>query len=117
MDSQKMADFLSFELSCFSPCKPFALYFLCFEALFSLIQLYMPDLFDKMNELDIDKNFADSWFQRLYVSVVPFQTVLRIFDWFLAEGPKCLFKVALALLQKSVDKLLKATNFYGVLQV
>jgi len=55
-------------------------------ALQGLAQIYVPELGDRVNQLDVDKNFAEHWFSRLFVGLLPFQTTLRIFDCFIAEG-------------------------------
>uniref|UniRef100_A0A915MN35 Rab-GAP TBC domain-containing protein n=1 Tax=Meloidogyne javanica TaxID=6303 RepID=A0A915MN35_MELJA len=39
-----------------------------------------------------------NWFIALFFDAVPFQTMLRIWDTFLLEGPKVLFRYTIALL-------------------
>jgi len=72
-----------------------------------------------MKMLNINSHyFADDWFMRLFVTVFPYQTVLRIFDAFLSEGAKIFYRVALAFLKKMRPQLLQCRAedaFQGIL--
>jgi len=59
----------------------------------------------------LDRNFADKWFSRIFVSVLPFQTVLRIFDCFVVSGVKILFRVGLAILSTCSSSLMDTDKF------
>eukprot|EP01119_Soliformovum_irregulare_P022237 TRINITY_DN7568_c0_g1_i3.p1 TRINITY_DN7568_c0_g1~~TRINITY_DN7568_c0_g1_i3.p1 ORF type:complete len:407 (+),score=83.09 TRINITY_DN7568_c0_g1_i3:3-1223(+) len=86
----------------------------------SIIKKRSKTLFSHMQKLGIDcHSFADEWFLRLFVGSFPFQTVLRIFDAFLNEGSKILYRVALAFMKLHKDKLLASNDsadFIGILQ-
>jgi hypothetical protein len=43
--------------------------------------------------------YATSWFMTLFASSFPFELVTRIFDIFLLEGQKIIYRVSLALLK------------------
>jgi len=73
-----------------------------------------------MNILKITSaDFAEEWFLRLFVSSFPYQTTLRIFDSFLNEGSKILYRAGLAILMIKMNELLKTTTpkeFISILQ-
>lgn len=46
------------------------------------------------------------WFSRLFVGALPYATAMRVFDCFLLEGAKVLFRVGIALLQRHQSALL-----------
>jgi hypothetical protein len=50
--------------------------------------------------------FATEWMLTLYTSSFPFDLVLRVWDVFIAEGYKVVYRVMLALLKDSKEKLL-----------
>jgi len=50
------------------------------------------------------------WFMCVYVNAVPPETALRIWDMFLNEGPKVLFRVAVALFKLHEKQLLQAKD-------
>ena len=54
-----------------------------------------------MRSLEVQsKDYATRWFQTLYSADLPGETAARILDVFLAEGPKILFRVAIAILRR-----------------
>jgi hypothetical protein len=77
----------------------------------SLIAKCLPDVSAHMNVLGVEvENFADVWFKRLFVGALPFLTVLRIFDCYLAEGSHVLYRVGLAILQGCRRALLRCDS-------
>ncbi|QDZ24491.1 Rab-GTPase-TBC domain-containing protein [Chloropicon primus] len=54
--------------------------------------------------------FSTDWFLCLYCKSLPSETVARIWDSFLLEGPKVLFRVALAIIKLSKKQVLACTN-------
>lgn len=58
--------------------------------------------------------FATQWFMTLFSQKFPFSIVLRIWDIFLAEGLKILFRVAVALVQTAREELCQL-DFVGIL--
>lgn len=78
--------------------------------------------------------FATSWFMCLYITILPIevcffankcsiitlftlQTALRIWDSFIVEGYKIIYRVGISLLHYMEADLLKATNPGDVLQI
>ena len=58
--------------------------------------------------------FATQWFMTLFSQKFPFSVVLRIWDIFLAEGLKIIFRVAVALVQLAREELCQL-DFVGIL--
>lgn len=59
--------------------------------------------------------FATEWFVTVFTSSFPFRAVLRIWDIFLLEGQKIVFRVALTLLKESESRLLEM-EFEGLME-
>lgn len=60
---------------------------LCVPAFLILINKRLPKLASHIEKLNIDlRNFIESWFSRLFVGVLPYQTVLNILDLYLFDG-------------------------------
>ncbi|CEF63256.1 Rab-GTPase-TBC domain and Pleckstrin homology domain and Pleckstrin homology-like domain-containing protein [Strongyloides ratti] len=88
------------------------------EVLKELIEVKLPKLAQHLEAYDIDLTTVTlNWFLTLFYDAVPFQTMLRIWDCFLVEGPKVLFRFSLALLALHEDELLKRTDTIGVMKV
>lgn len=60
--------------------------------------------------------YASQWFMTVCIYKFPFESVCRIWDIFLSEGVKIVFRVALAILKISEEALLRET-FEGVLNI
>jgi len=61
--------------------------------------------------------FATSWFMCLYITILPIETALRIWDAFIVEGYKIIYRVGISLLHYMEADLYKATNAGDVLQI
>lgn len=59
--------------------------------------------------------YAPAWFITLYVSVLPFNIVLRILDIFLYEGYKILYRIGLCILKIKEEKILKSKQIDQVM--
>lgn len=59
----------------------------------SLLRYFEPSIWKKFNDCEVSPQiYATQWFMTIY-SNFPIETVLRIWDCFLFEGPKILFRV------------------------
>lgn len=87
------------------------------NVLMMLIRDYLPKVWASINDTDLvnsgpgshahpDSKFqrqptvalsCTSWFMSLFVGVLPIETVLRVWDAFLYEGPRALYRYALAI--------------------
>ncbi|GBF96307.1 hypothetical protein Rsub_09102 [Raphidocelis subcapitata] len=77
------------------------------RALEALIAAKLPRLAAHMAALEADVSlFAMDWFLSLFAASLPSETAARVWDALLLEGPKILFRVALALLKSNEDALL-----------
>jgi hypothetical protein len=87
------------------------------NVLMMLIKDYLPKVWASINDTDLVNNglgshvhpdskyqrqptvalSCTSWFMSLFVGVLPIEVVLRVWDAFLYEGPRALFRYALAI--------------------
>ena len=58
--------------------------------------------------------FSLNWFLCLFVDTLPVNTYLHIWDAFLFEGSKVLFRYALAILKTVEDKLLRQNDYMSL---
>jgi hypothetical protein len=80
----------------------------------SLARLHMPHLIAHMEELGIDHSmYASQWFMTLFTYNLPFDIVTRVWDMFLFEGWKAVYRIALALLKLNQAEML-TLDFDGV---
>nr|XP_006825194.1 PREDICTED: TBC1 domain family member 9-like [Saccoglossus kowalevskii] len=78
-----------------------------FEA---LTKTYLPDLFDRMDNLGLLNMVSLSWFLTIFLSVMPFESAVNIMDCFFYDGAKVIFQIALEILDANKDKLLECAD-------
>lgn len=72
-----------------------------------LLAIHMPLLCNHLAQQGVEPTiYASKWFMTVCICNFPFSTVVRIWDIFLAEGVKIIFRVALALLKLNQEALL-----------
>lgn len=59
-----------------------------------LIQSHLPQLYDKLEYLDMVKMISLSWFLTIFISVMPYESALHILDCFFYDGAKVIFMVS-----------------------
>ncbi|GBG27000.1 TBC1 domain family member 1 [Hondaea fermentalgiana] len=76
----------------------------------SLFKERLPALYRNLLDLGRDADELDqvvlNWFERFFVGTFPVRYVVRIFDCYMVEGPKVLYRVALTLLKNARSQLL-----------
>jgi hypothetical protein len=73
-----------------------------------LVEQSAPVLARHLKTLEIyPAMYASQWFLSLYAVTCPLQTLHRIYDIFLAEGPETMMRIGLALLMKNQEKILQ----------
>merc|ERR1719499_2418414 len=81
-----------------------------------LMKQKTPKLYKKLNEFDIRPVFyASKWFMTIFCYNSNFDCVLKIWDVFLNEGVKIVYRVALALLQNHEPAIVKLDSEEQVL--
>lgn len=81
------------------------------KALFELIKEKLPRLHAHMIATETDISLiATDWYLDLFASSLPSETACAVLDALFNEGPKILFRVALAILKMEEDKLLQLDN-------
>ena len=82
-----------------------------------LIQQNAPDIYQHFenNEVDIT-SLTLNWFMAIFIDSVPFETLLRMWDCFLLEGVKVLFRFALAILIINRENILIRTDTISMMK-
>lgn len=85
----------------------FPLLFQWFYVLIELMKLYTPKVHAFFEEdMILPDQYASSWFQTLYISILPFGFTVRIWDLLLLGNIGIVFRVAITLLQVLQPKIL-----------
>lgn len=69
----------------------------------------------QMNDVDIT-SLTLNWFMAIFIDNVPFETLLRIWDCFLLEGSKVLFRFALSILMIHRETILTRTDTISMMK-
>merc|ERR1712060_161487 len=78
-----------------------------FYQLQRLLEMHMPLLYNHLSQQGVEPTmYASHWFMTVCIYNFPFSTVVRVWDIFLAEGVKIIFRIALALLKLNQETLL-----------
>lgn len=97
------------------------------NVLMMLIKDYLPKVWASINDTDLINSGAGShahpiskfqrqptvalsctsWFMSIFVGVLPIETVLRVWDAFLYEGPRALYRYALAIFKLGENEIRK----------
>ena len=82
-----------------------------------LIKQKAPDIYQhfELNEVEIT-SLTLNWFMAIFIDSVPFETLLRIWDCFLLEGVKVLFRFALAILIINRESILTRTDTISLMK-
>jgi len=89
-----------------------------FYVFIKLLQKFMPKIYNKLIELNIYPTmYASQWFFTCFSNCLPFNIVVRIFDCFLLEGEKIIYRVALALFKLKEKNIIKKKNFEDVMEI
>lgn len=87
------------------------------EVLKSMLRDKLPRLQRHLTQLDIELcTVTLNWFLAIFFDSVPFETLLRIWDCFLLEGPKVLFRFSLAILKMHEEALLTKTDTVSIMR-
>lgn len=68
----------------------------------------MPTFFAHLRKITMTTDyFTSKWFMTVFACFLPFEVVKPIFDMFITEGWKAVFKIGIALLQEMEPNLIK----------
>ncbi|XP_033122208.1 growth hormone-regulated TBC protein 1-like [Anneissia japonica] len=85
--------------------------------LMELLKLKMPDVAAHIEKHDLELSLPTTkWFICLFLDVLPIETVLRIWDCMFYEGSKVIFRVALALIKRNMEEILRAQCFSSLIE-
>ena len=83
----------------------------------NLMKKYMPKLFNHLRDMNfIPHTYGSQWFMTLFSCNFPFPCIVRIWDIFVVEGRKILFRVALAFFKLN-EKAMLATDMEGIYEI
>ncbi|XP_012942942.2 TBC1 domain family member 2B [Aplysia californica] len=87
------------------------------SVLHDLMAEKLPVLTTHLDAIDIEISTVTlNWFLALFFDAVPFQTLLRIWDVFLLEGPKVLFRFSLAVLHLHSKEIVQKADTISVMR-
>lgn len=87
------------------------------EVLKDLLKTKLPRLSSHMAALDIELcTITLNWFLSIFIDSVPLETLLRIWDCFLLEGPKVLFRFSLAILLLQEEAILAKHDTVSIMR-
>ncbi|VDK86941.1 unnamed protein product, partial [Litomosoides sigmodontis] len=88
------------------------------EVLKELVARRLPRLAAHLDRCGIDlATVTLNWFLALFYDAVPFQTMIRIWDCFLLDGTKVLFRFALAILSIHEREVLQRSDTISVIKI
>ena len=77
-----------------------------------LISTHLPRLHAHLTSLNVDiRPISFPWFLSVFVKTLPIESTLRVWDSFVVEGSKVLFRTALAILSINEQRICRLTNF------
>ena len=82
-----------------------------------LINKFMPKVYEQLIKYSITPTmYASQWFFTCFSNCLPFNIVVRIFDCYLLEGEKIIFRIALALFKIRENELIKEKSFETLME-
>ncbi|XP_071950086.1 growth hormone-regulated TBC protein 1-like [Antedon mediterranea] len=85
--------------------------------LMELLKLKMPEIAAHILKHDLELSLPTTkWFICLFLDVLPIETVLRIWDCMFYEGSKIIFRVALGLISRNAQTIMKANSFTALIE-
>ena len=91
-----------------------------FYILLSLQKKYMPAMYKKFNDMQyVPQIYASQWFLTVFSIYFPFEAVVRIWDIYIVEGRKTIFRIALAILKVNEKELMEAEmeELFSILKI
>jgi len=91
-----------------------------FYKFLSLVKKHIPKVYEHLmhkNRLITPSMYASQWFITLFTVNFKFEILVRLFDFFLCEGMKVIYRLGLALLKINEQKFLRAKQLEEVMAV
>ncbi|XP_052092597.1 uncharacterized protein LOC127729029 isoform X4 [Mytilus californianus] len=77
----------------------------------------LPQLYRHLEAIDIELSTVTlNWFLAIFFDAVPFMTLLRVWDCFLMEGPKVLFRFSMAILKIHEKDIIQRSDTISVMR-
>ncbi|XP_075253788.1 TBC1 domain family member 9B-like [Convolutriloba macropyga] len=87
------------------------------HVLTELCEKFMPELAQRLADLDVLTMVSLSWFLTLFLSVMPFNCATHIIDCFFCDGARAIFQVALSILEENKEELASCKEETDVITV
>ena len=71
-----------------------------------MCELYLNEIYDKLERLGVISFVSLAWFLSLFISVMPFDSAVYVMDCFFFDGAKLIFQLALTILENNSEALL-----------
>ena len=82
-----------------------------------LLKEKAPDIYEHFERNEVEMtSLTFNWFMAVFIDSVPFESLLRIWDCFLLEGAKVLFRFALAILILNRESILHRTDTISIIR-
>lgn len=82
-----------------------------------LLEQKAPDISQHFEKHEVEiTSLTFNWFMAIFIESVPFESLLRIWDCFLLEGAKVLFRLALAILIHNRENILIRTDTISMIK-
>ena len=88
-----------------------------FYIFLKLLEKFMPKIYQKLIDFNVYPTmYASQWFFTCFSNCLSFNIVVRIFDCYLLEGEKIIYRVALALFKLKENYLMKSKSFETLME-
>uniref|UniRef100_A0A1L8DMP1 Rab-GAP TBC domain-containing protein n=1 Tax=Nyssomyia neivai TaxID=330878 RepID=A0A1L8DMP1_9DIPT len=82
-----------------------------------LISEYLPNLFERLDQLGMIKMISLSWFLTIFLSVMPYESALNVIDCFFYDGARVIFMIALKVLEWNEEGMLSCHDDGEAMQI
>ncbi|GAB0096899.1 TBC1 domain family member 8 [Sergentomyia squamirostris] len=82
-----------------------------------LISEYLPNLFERLDQLGMIKMISLSWFLTIFLSVMAYESALHVIDCFFYDGARVIFMIALKVLEWNEEEMLSCHDDGEAMQI
>ncbi|XP_059613417.1 TBC1 domain family member 9 [Phlebotomus argentipes] len=82
-----------------------------------LISEFLPNLFERLDQLGMIKMISLSWFLTIFLSVMPYESALHVIDCFFYDGARVIFMIALKVLEWNEEGMLSCQDDGEAMQI
>ncbi|XP_055690452.1 TBC1 domain family member 9 [Lutzomyia longipalpis] len=82
-----------------------------------LISEFLPNLYERLDQLGMIKMISLSWFLTIFLSVMPYESALHVIDCFFYDGARVIFMIALKVLEWNEEGMLSCHDDGEAMQI